>query len=411
MTTRTHTGLFTHCCVSSVIFAVSVFALFVATAVQAAEWRIEPLFGAAGEFDDNGVLSPRTDVDADISGYLLEASARFAYASETTDFFITPRLLRRDYGDPNFDSDDQFLRFDFDHDTVSSNFRLRGDYGRESARTGERADVDLEVEDPDEIPDDESGRVSIRDRREKFRIMPSWTYRMSSLSSFSVNLDYTDVRYDEAFAGLLTDYTNARVNVAYSRSFSPRNTGILSGTYRQYEADGSAKVTGSGFNAGFERTLSETTRLRALVGLEDTDREAGGSDVNWVANISLARRLQTIIMLAQYRRTISGGGSGTLSSRDSINLNFTRRLTERISAGLGVRAYQTNALDDAVVTFDERDYVQLRSQFTWYMTQSWSLQANYRYTFQNRSLLGESANSNAVTVWLNYRPTPIIRSR
>jgi len=39
------------------------------------------------------------------------------------------------------------------------------------------------------------------------------------------------------------------------------------------------------------------------------------------------------------------------------------------------------------------------------------LEANYRYTFLDRSTLGESANSNNVTIWLDYRPTPIIRSR
>jgi hypothetical protein len=166
-----------------------------------------------------------------------------------------------------------------------------------------------------------------------------------------------------------------------------------------------------GFNAGFERTLTETTRFRAIVGLEETDQGVSESDVNWVADVSLRRRLQTITLLAQYRRTVAGGGSGSLNARDSINLNFTRQLNERISAGLGVRAYQTTALNDANVNFDERDYLQLLAQFTWNMTQTWSLEANYRYTFSDREVLGESANSNNVTIWLNYRPTPIVRSR
>ncbi len=411
MTTRIHSDPFTYWCVPLVISAASVFAVLAATAVQAAEWRIEPLIGVAGEFDDNAILTTRTDTEADLSGYIIDASAKFAYASETTKFFITPKLRSRDYGDPLFDSDDQFLRFDFDHDTQSTNFRLRGSYDRESVRTAERADVDLEIEDPDEIPDDDTGRVLIRDRRDKLRVIPSWTYRVSNVSSYSVNMNYSDVQYDNVFGGLLRDYTDARVGVSYLRSWSPRNTAILTATYRQFEPDGGNEVTSAGFNAGFERTLSETTRLRAFVGLEDTDQETGESDVNWVGNISLMRRLQTITMLAQYKRTVSAGGGGALSVRDSINLNFKRRLNERISAGLGVRAYQTNALNDAIVTFEERDYIQLHSQFTWHLTPKFSLEANYRYTFIDRSELGESANSNNVTIWLNYRPTPIVRSR
>jgi hypothetical protein len=121
--------------------------------------------------------------------------------------------------------------------------------------------------------------------------------------------------------------------------------------------------------------------------------------------MSLVRQLQTIELLAQYRRNISGGGSGTVSSRDEINLYLTRELNERISAGLGVRAYATNALEGDVANFDERDYVQLRAQFIWNLTRKWFIEADYRYTFLNRQLIGESANSNDVSIWLGYRPT------
>ena len=326
---------FTNRCVSLIKSAVSVFVILAATTVQAGEWRVEPLIGVGGDFDDNAILTTRTDVDAEISGYIIDASAKFAYQSETTKFFITPRLSSRDYGDPEFDSDDQFLRFDFDHDTKLTNFRIRGSYDRESVRTSERADTDLDIDDPDEIPDDDTGRVFIRGLREKIQVKPSWTYRLSNISSFTVAADYRDVQYDEAFLGLIRDYTDARINLTYARSWSPRNTAILTATYRQFEDDIGNESTGAGFNAGIERSFSETTRLRAVVGLENIDQGMGESDAEWVADVSLTRRLQTITMLAQYKRTVSGGGSGALSSRDSVNLSFTRRLSELISAGLG----------------------------------------------------------------------------
>jgi hypothetical protein len=371
------------------------------TPIQAAEWRIEPLIRVAGDFDDNAVLTPRTDVDADISGYIIDASAKFAYSSEITNFFVTPTLRSRDYGDPFFDSDDQFLGFNFDRNTQSGNFRIRGNYDRQSVRTAERSDADLEIEDPDEIPDDDTGRIASRNTRETLRLWPAWTYRMSEISSFSARLNFTDTSYDDRIPGVYTDYSNARADLSYQRRWSPRNTAILNGFYREYMPELGDDGTGFGFQAGFQRSLTEKTQLRALAGVEE---------INWVADVSLSRRLQTITLLAQYRRSISGGGSGTLYARDAINLNFTRRLNERISAGLGVRAYQTTALENTV-NFDERDYLQLRAQVTWNMTQTWSLEANYRYTFSDRELLGESASSNNVTVWLTYRPTPIIRSR
>lgn len=389
----------------------SVFAMLAATTVQGAEWRIEPLIRAAANFDDNATLNVRTDMEEEISGYIIDARARFAYASRTSDFFVTPILRYRDYGDPRFDENEQFLRLNFERDTQKNNFRIRANYDREAVRTAERADADLEIEDPDEIRDEETARVFVRGRRERIELIPSWTYRWSDVSSLSARLAYRDIQYDENFANLLEDYTNGRVNVSYQRSWSPRYSAVVTGTYRRFEPDGGEEATGVGFKVGVVGAISENTRLRVFAGLEETENETGGSAVEPVANISLVRSLQTITLLAQYRRSIGGGGSGTVSSRDEINLNLTRRLNERISAGLGVRAYATNALEGDVVNFDERDYVQLRAQFIWNLTRTWFVDVNYRYTFLNRQLIGESANSNDVTIWLSYRPTAIVRSR
>ena len=409
MTTRTQDDPFTNNRVSLITCVVSLFAMLSATTIQGAEWRIEPLIRAAGNFDDNATLAVRTDAEEEISGYIIDARARFAYASPTTDFFVTPILRYRDYGDPRFDADDQFLRLDYEHETQKNNFRVRANYDTESVRTAERADTDLDVEDPDEIRDEDTGRVIFLGQRERIELIPTWSYRLSDASSLSTNLAYRDVQYDENFAGLLDDYSNGRVNLSYRRSWTPRYSAIVMGTYRQYEPEGREKVTTAGMKAGIDGAVSRNTRLRVLVGLEGADNESGGRDFEPVADLSLVRRLQTITLLAQYRRSISGGGAGTLSSRDEINLNIRRRLNERISAGLGVRAYATNALEGDVVNFDERDYVQLRAQFTWNLTRTWFVEADYRYTVLNRQLIGESGNSNDVTIWIGYRPTPIVR--
>ena len=85
-------------------------------------------------------------------------------------------------------------------------------------------------------------------------------------------------------------------------------------------------------------------------------------------------------------------------------------MSERLAAGLGVRAYTTNALDKDV-NFNERDYAQLAAQFTWALTEKLALRTDYRYTFLDRSEADETANSNRLTLWLSYTPSPITRSR
>ena len=394
--------------------AVSASAILVVAAginAHAAEWRIEPQLRVGAEFDDNAILDFRTDTQDEISGFVAEGLARFVYTSPVTDFFVTPRLVHRDYGEPDFDSDDQFLAFSFAREWQSSNFTIRGNYGRELVRTAERSNVDFNVDNPDEIPEDDTGRVFLRDNRERLEIVPQFTYRMSNVSTFGVDVGYMDVSYDEGLLGLLNDYTNIRGNLSYRRSWSRRNTAIVTGTYRQYEADGREAVSGYGVSAGFENRLSEKTVFRALVGVENTELDTGEDDLNPVANISLIRRLETITLIAQYRRVIAGGGGGSLTARDMININFTRRLSDRISAGLGVRAYTTTALEEGAFTIDERDYLQLRARFVWDLSKTLALEADYRYTILDRELIGESANSNNIILALRWRPTPFIRSQ
>ena len=385
-------------CVASVV------GILISMPVQGAEWIIDPQVRAAASFDDNATLSFRTDNEESISGYILEGSARFAYRSEVTDFFVTPILRFRDYGDPRFDEEEQFVRMQFARETQRNDFNVRANYDREAVRTAERSDAELDAEDPDEIRDEGTGRVFLQGRRERIELIPTWRYRVTDASTFSMRLSYRDIQYENKFAGLLNDYSNGRANVAYQRAWSPRYSAVVGGTYRLYKPDGREEVTSYGLRAGVIGDLSENTRLRVLAGFETVENDIGESVRKPVGDVSLTRRLQTITLLAQYRRTISGGGSGTVSSRDEINLNLTRRLNERISAGLGVRAYATNALEGDVVNFDERDYVQLRAQFVWNLSRTWFIDANYRYTFINREIIGESANSNEVTIWLSYQP-------
>ena len=391
------------------------FVILLATmsAVEAAEWRFEPELRLAGDFDDNAYLSIRTDADESQSGYIAEASAKAAYKSEKTNFDIRPTFRRSDYGsNSDLDSNDGFLDLNFGHETVSGNFRIRGSYDRESVRTAERADTDLDVESPDDILDNDSGRVGVRGERERIRVVPSYLYRLTDASSLRLALNYSDVSFDDSLADLLVDYTDTRVDLSFSRAWSPRFRAIFGGTYRNYQTDeGFNEVNGVGLTGGIDRELSERSRLRFIVGFENTEVEGASDQLEPVMNVSYVRRLKTTSLLAQYRRSISASGSGILGTRDSLNLNFTRELTDRISAGLGARIYSTNAIDETLGILDERNYVQLRARFTWHLSTTFSLQTDYRYTFLDRETLGESANSNQVTVWLNYRPIPIVRSR
>jgi hypothetical protein len=384
-------------------------ALILVSSVSTAQWRFEPIVKVGGEYDDNATLDDRTDQEISLSGYLLEGVLDITYSSPLTTFSLTPRAMSRNYSDnPEFESTDLFLASRYTRQMRNGAFGLRFNYDRQTVRTAERADTNLDTEDPDEIPNDDSGRVGLLGDRNKFRIVPNYTYQFSESSSISANIDYTDVSYEDIFLNLLTDYTDARLNLDYRHAFSNRNAFLVNVTARHYEGDDllSSTVDGVGGMVGFERSLSPTTTLRAMVGAENAD-DGTNNSTEPVGSVTLSRRLETINILAQYRRTISASGAGRVSVRDQININFTRRLNEKISAGIGIRAYQSKGVGDSV-SIDDRDYMQLRTKFSWFLTSNFIVEADYRYTILDRGeVTGERANSNHVTLWFIYQPNTV----
>jgi hypothetical protein len=372
-----------------------------------AQWAFEPSIAAGLTYDDNAILTTRTDVDASAEGYIGELAARILYTSSVTDVWMLPRIRTTQYSDASaLDSTDGFLNFNYVRTGEAANLRFRGSVSYESVRTSERSNADLSVEDPDESPDDDSGRIGDNNQRWRTWLVPEWNYSFDPKSSIGAAFSYRNVEYEDDINAILTDFTDMEFGANYKRNWSERATGIFGAFVRQYEAtETSTKTTGYGGTFGFNYSLSETTRVQARVGAESSEVPTGESFVNPVGELSIIRRLQTIRILAAYRRSVSGSGTGTLVVRDSVSLNFTRDLNERISAGIGLRAYQTNPLGDDQVDLDARNYVQLRGLFTWNLSRTFSLDVDYRYTYLDRSSLGEGANSNAVDIWLNYHPT------
>jgi hypothetical protein len=397
------------------LVALPVFAL--GSSVTLADWYFDPVLRAAWDFDDNATLSPRTDDEIDLSGYIAEASVDFIYKSEMSFFSMRPILRTRDYGSENDDwnADDQFVDIRGFWNGDKNSLRLFGDFSREAIRTAELADADLDTEiDPDDIADDNSGFVSTSQRRTRYRVAPRWTFRSSDVSSFETELSYLSASYDETDdLQRLFDFTDISLRSEYRRDFSPRNSATFGVRIRDYDTDRFANDRQSyEISGGIVRTLSETTQFRAKVGIESVDQEDIPGlpnttiDPQPTAELTLRRNLETTRFLAQYRKRVSASGRGQLTNRDEINVRFSRDLNEFVTVGLGARAY---SLDTISGIANSQDYVQVRGQAVWRMSRSFSLQADYRHTVIDRGDIEGAADSNRFTVWLSWQPNPVGR--
>ena len=380
---------------------------------QAQDWRFDPVFRVGYEYDDNAPLTVSPDASDEIEGYILDVAATVEYATERTTFDITPRYRTRNYDEERFDSDDAFLKLDFNHQGLKSNFRIRGQYADESVRTSERADADPEVNDPDEITGDDGGTVFAFGSRKRLWILPQWSYNFSEKSSIAASVRYTDVDYSDIFPGTYTPYSDVRFEATLTRGFSTRTRGYIRAGAGRFERNEervgvASEVVGLGLTIGIERGLTQTTRFRAEVGVVETEPKGGESDSDVVWDVNLVRNLETVTLLAQISRSVSGngGGRGRVNLRDSFNLSVKKRFSERFDGGLGIRAYTTERLSsDPAGTTEDRDYVQLRAQLTYALLRTFSVRADYRYTYRDRSTDVDNADSNGIILWPIWQPT------
>ncbi len=391
--------------------------LFLAAGTASADWQFDPILRASWDFDDNATLSPRTDEELDLSGYIAEASVDFIYSSERSYFSTRPIARFRNYGSENEDwnADDQFVELLGLWNGDKNSFRLFGDFSREAIRTAEVADADLDTDiDPNDIADDQSGFVGTSQRRDRYRVTPRWTYRPSDVSSFITEVRYLTASYDETDdVQRLFDFTDIDLRLQYRRDYSERNSAVFQVRVRDYDTDRFAGDRQSyEVSGGFVRRLSPTTQFRATVGLESVDEEdvpglpSTSIDPQPTGELSISRTLETIRFLAQYRKRVSASGRGILTDRDELNLRFSRDLNDRVTVGLGARAYSVNTISGAA---NSQDYVQIRGQAVWRITRTFSMQADYRHTVIDRGTLLGAADSNRFTLWLNWQPNPVGR--
>lgn len=375
-----------------------------------ANWRIFPQIGVGAEYDSNSRLTP-DGISQSASGFGANVQATFFYESPLTDLTLTPelRFTAFDSGNESLDSNDQFLEFRFNHLRQRANFRVRGDLSNESVRTAERSPVDFDIDDPDEIPDDDSARVFDTNKRQRIKIVPEFRYDITERFAAGLRVRFRDVGYDNTTTSGLNEYTDTRLEGIVDYKWTPKDTFSLTAYGRRYELDsptptGVTDISGSGFTLGYSRALSQRTRVSFDIGGDTTESQTGQDETNPIGRFSIVHQLLRTRIIGSYQRNVAGGGSGQLSLRDAISLNFSRDVTEKLVVSGGARIYRTDSIDSVAAALNDRDYMQLRALMDLRLSRSFSVQFDYRYTRVDREVAVTDADSNQFNIWVNWHP-------
>lgn len=388
--------------------ALPVLLLSISASPVGANWRVVPSIAVGSEIDDNASLFADSDNAVEADGYGVDTEAAFNYESQVSNFSMTPRVHLMRFNESELDYENFFLNTSYRYTGQRTAFNFWGVYGDESVRTAERANVDLDVSDPEQIPDDNSGNVLATKNRQRLQLRPTFSFDPGRRSTILIGANFIDVTYDSEVGQNLTDYDQISLDAAANIRVSQRGTFVISAYAREntFARLPDAEFNGVGGTIGFTRRISERTRFTFNVGGDSTEDLAGEDQTSTVGNISLIHNTETSQVLASYRRNVSGNGAGQLSVRDSINLNFTRRITPKVSIGAGASAYSSESLDDNAQTNQDQDYLQLRGLLTWNITPVLSFDFDYRFTSLDRAIDDSSGDSNRFNLWFRYRRLP-----
>lgn len=357
----------------------------------AGEWQVEPWARANLEANDN-IRFTSTNPEQS-TGVVLEVGGKFHNDTEAVRTSLTPKLVFRRYdSSANVDSNDQYLTFS------TRLLQERGEVGL-SANVVRNTTLTSELED--------TGIVSVGKRRTEYRLDPSYQYRLSERDSLNASVGARAIRYEEGLSSGLIDYDYRTANLTYSRRLSELLDWSGTAYYARYEAkDVDSTADTYGLRFGVSRLLSERTRMGFYVGGYRTDSRfygAASDRSGGTTKLTLDHATELTRFNLGLSRDVVPSGGGEVREDTSLNLSANRRLSEKMSVGLSATVQQRNAIAGG----SDRDYLTISPSISWRLTRQWKVSGSYRYSRQKYDVSNSTAEANAVTVGLEYRPVQI----
>ena len=115
--------------------------------------------------------------------------------------------------------------------------------------------------------------------------------------------------------------------------------------------------------------------------LNSQDQLVDNADTSFTYGVRFRQRTDRNSINIDVLRQTNPNAGGYLYLRDEIRVYMRRSMTERLTGGIGLRAYSSETLDDFAQS-DERDYARLELQMEWAIAPRVFLSGGYAFTSQ-----------------------------
>lgn len=380
-------------------------AVFFADTVHAQAWVVTPSISLGQEYDDNFRLStdsPTEQVYTTVLSGAVEVS-RLTEIWQLRAFGQYDAIHYEGDDDDLADKHNQFAGFSSIYETQRGELALEGSYRRDSILRTLNFDIDPGGVIIDPADDIDIDLVQRQVRRERFVIGPAWRRNLTELTELELAYEFQDTSYDDPEGLDLIDFYEHSGAVELTRQLTPLTSISTTVGADFYRGDEEREYDNYSLAGSAEHEFSQTTRGGAGVGIRytsfDTPNE-DGDEIGAIGFIFGERRTQLARYFLRYEKQLLPSGAGELIDSDIVTLRVNRELRPRLDFFLRGRFFRNRSELEGSTA--DRYYFSVQPGLTWEFTRAWSLDASYRFDWEERDVDDDSANTHILFVALNY---------
>lgn len=406
------------------------FVLVVSRIAYAAEWFMQPSVKAGREYNDNitYTLQPHNAVYGTSVGAILDAGVR----SDIWQVNGNVDYRKKSYSSTNLDSNDHSFNLSSFFQTPRSVWQLNGTSAKSSLVTEQQSNVNTGL----------TQKNIVQDTR---NISPMWTWSMTEVTRIRLAYQVSDVSYVNGEGSLLYDYRQQSTTVSILHQLNPQDLITIDTGYSYFRVPKTGVVSrGPSVQAGLTRQFSETLKgsiaagarktttiipsetplydypdqqsltdcvdraffngqnpyIACITGFASTAQRADTTNITY--NINLEKKFSGAQVNFFLTRTITPTASGAESKTNSLNLDVTKPLTQKLTASFKMYAYRTSTIGGNISSVD-RQFYQFEPRLNWRWTEELSLNGSYRYSHLKRENDQRSVIANSVYLTLMYQ--------
>lgn len=364
----------------------------------AANWEIDPRLQAGYRYSDNYRLDlPGTEVD--VAGAEADVGVTFRTVDPRTNFEITPRINSTYFpDDKDEDSNDYYLTAGFSDVTPRRRIDVPFLYSQEDVVESELPDADGgELGAPIE---GDSGRFVVRNRRDFFRLAPSFSYDISQRYRMEFDAHYLQADFDNQLPGAQQDFSEFGAGAGFGFLTSPRSALLLRALAFQYDTTTTTDAYGG--EVEWNTQYSESSRAYVRLGAQQTKPENGSSDTNLIAGIGGQWASQRNRLFVDFTRSVGPVSAGTVVERHQLRLRIDHDVSQRFALRAGARVSRDEEIEDG--SYPTREYAIGELGFEWRWLRTLSLIGTYNYRWQEYEDEPSDASATSFLIGIVYEP-------